>query len=113
MKVKMLVHGSGPDGAVKPGSEIEVSDDHGKELVAGGYAEEVPEPEPEEPAGDETPETETDEPAADETPETEAEEPAADETPETEAEEPAADEPPETETKKAPRKRRRTAKSGS
>ncbi len=100
MKVKMLVHGSGPDGAVKPGSEIVVSDDHGKELVAGGYAEEVPEPEPEEPTADETLETETDESAADGTPEPEPEEPAA-------------DEPPETETKKAPRKRRRTAKSGS
>ena len=108
MKVKMLVHGSGPDGAVKPGSEIEVSDEHGAELVAGGYAEEVPEP-----AVEETPDAETDETADDETPETAADEPAAEDVPETEAEEPAVEETPEPETKKkAPRKRRRTAKSG-
>ncbi len=96
MKVNMLVHGSGPDGAVKPGSEVVVSDSHGEELIAGGYAEEVPEPEPEEPAAEEAPE------------------PEADESPEGADAEPVADEPAEVTAEPEPQKkttrRRRTAK---
>lgn len=41
MKVKMLTMSAGPNGTIRAGSIIEVSDREGKLLIGGGYAEAV------------------------------------------------------------------------
>ena len=46
MKIRMKVEGSGPDGMVQPGEEIEVGEASGAELVDAGLAELVEEEEP-------------------------------------------------------------------
>ena len=46
MKIRMKVEGSGPDGMVQPGEEVEVGADNAWELVEAGKAELVEEEEP-------------------------------------------------------------------
>ena len=41
MKVKMLTMSAGPNGTIRAGSVIEVSNAEGKLLIHGGYAERV------------------------------------------------------------------------
>lgn len=46
MRVKMLTLECGPLGTFPIGAEREVTDDHGRQLVAGGYAVDVTPPKP-------------------------------------------------------------------
>lgn len=47
MKIKMLTRAAGPDGVWEPGRVLHVDNDIGEALVAGGYAEALEQPEPE------------------------------------------------------------------
>ncbi len=88
MRVRMKVEGSGPDGMVQPGEEIEVGEATGNELVDAGLAEPV---EKEEPAPLEEPNVLEDEEPAEAAPEN------AEEWPETEGDASGMDEWPEVE----------------
>ena len=44
MKVKMLTMSAGPNGTIRAGSIIDVTDCEGKLLIGGGYAEAVEKP---------------------------------------------------------------------
>ena len=46
MKIRLKVEGSGPDGMVQPGEEIEVGEETGRELVEAGKADLVEEAAP-------------------------------------------------------------------
>ena len=48
MRIKILVSCSGLDFAYRQGDEVIVAEDLGKDLIAGGLAEEIPEPKPKE-----------------------------------------------------------------
>ena len=88
MKIRMKVEGSGPDGMVQPGEEIDVGEANGVELIEAGLAELVEE---DEPAPQEEPNVlEEEEPA-------EAEPDHAEEWPETEGDASGMDEWPEVE----------------
>ena len=41
MKVKMMTLESGPNGSFQPGDEREVTEDHGRALIAGNHAVEI------------------------------------------------------------------------
>lgn len=103
MKIRMKVEGSGPDGMVQPGDEIEVGEATGTELVDAGLAELVEEEEPapqeqpaKEPAEEETAVELVEEAADDEEP-AEAAPENAEEWPETEGDASGMDEWPEVE----------------
>lgn len=46
MKVKMITMSAGPNGTIRAGDVVDVSDAEGKLLISGGYAEEVEAPAP-------------------------------------------------------------------
>ena len=103
MKIRMKVEGSGPDGMVQPGEEIEVGEATGTELVDAGLAELVAEEGPatqeepaEEPAEEETA-VELVEDAADDEEPAETVPENADEWPETEGDASGMDEWPDVE----------------